>query len=149
VLDFVLCCVVGTSDFNKSSSYPTENTVFFNKAQLLKAFKRSSCCLKTFSFCYTTPQIPSSFNRLFGAICLLHRRTINQFLRPTCFMLISCLACSSILEMEATLSSETLVDFRRATRRSVSRKCRCENLKYYFITKRTRTFRRPDAGFEC
>jgi hypothetical protein len=39
--------------------------------------------------------------------------------RDTCFMLVSCLAYSSIVKMEATCSSETSDDFQQTTRRSI------------------------------
>jgi hypothetical protein len=57
----------------------------------------------------------------------------------TCFMLVSCLAYSSALKMEATCSSETSVDFHRNTRRYISEDItihnhRCENLKSHYVS---------------
>jgi hypothetical protein len=44
---------------------------------------------------------------------------IKTDLLDTCFMLVSCLAYSSTLKMEATCSSETSVDFQRTTVRCI------------------------------
>jgi hypothetical protein len=54
------------------------------------------------------------------------------------FMLVSCKAYYSTLEMEAICSSETSVDFQRATLRyipedSALHSHRCENLKSYIV----------------
>jgi hypothetical protein len=53
-----------------------------------------------------------------------------------CFMIISCLAYSSTLKMEAVCSSETSVDLHWTTRRYIPKdttlhKHRCENLEAY------------------
>jgi hypothetical protein len=55
-------------------------------------------------------------------------------LLATCFMLVSCVVYFSALNMEATCSSETSVDFQRTTRRYIaknrsSHNYRCENIK--------------------
>jgi hypothetical protein len=55
-----------------------------------------------------------------------------------CFMLVSCLVYSSTMELEATRSSETSVDFRRTRRRYIPEdrtihNHRCENLISWFI----------------
>jgi hypothetical protein len=59
---------------------------------------------------------------------------------PSSFTLVSCLAYSSTLKLEATRSSETSADFQRATRRYIPQhrtihNHRCENLKCYMFTK--------------
>jgi hypothetical protein len=58
---------------------------------------------------------------------------------PNCFMLLSCLAYYLALNMEATYSSETSVNFQWTTRRSLLKdgnlhSPRCENRKSYDIT---------------
>jgi hypothetical protein len=74
--------------------------------------------LKSTIFWDITPCSPLKVNRRFGGIyCLnLHRRIA---LLASCF-LVSCLAYSSTLEMEASCSSEMSVDFQRSTRRYIS-----------------------------
>jgi hypothetical protein len=59
---------------------------------------------------------------------------VKQVASRACFMLVSCLAYSSIMKMEAKCSSETSVDFQRTTRRYITEDItlpnnRCENLK--------------------
>jgi hypothetical protein len=44
---------------------------------------------------------------------------MSQALLTTCFMLVSCLAYSSTLKIEATCSPETLVDFQCITQRYI------------------------------
>jgi hypothetical protein len=56
--------------------------------------------------------------------------------QATCFTLVSCLAYSSTVKMEAKCSSETSVDIQRTTRcyipeDGILHNHRCENLKYY------------------
>jgi hypothetical protein len=46
----------------------------------------------------------------------IFRRITPCSLLATCFTLVSCLAYSSTMKMEATCSSETSVDFQRTTR---------------------------------
>jgi hypothetical protein len=64
---------------------------------------------------------PLKFNRRFGGTRRLHhhgRRTgqaRNQH-EELCIMLVSCLANSLALMMEATCTTETSVDFKRTTR---------------------------------
>jgi hypothetical protein len=48
-------------------------------------------------------------NRPFGGICRLHLQ--GRRISSACFLLISFLAYSSVLKMEAARSSETSVDF--------------------------------------
>jgi hypothetical protein len=50
----------------------------------------------------------------FGGIRQLHLQSLSML--NNCFMLVSCLAYSLAPKMEATFSSETLVDFRWITR---------------------------------
>jgi hypothetical protein len=57
-------------------------------------------------------------------------------------MLVSCLAYSSTLNMEATCSSETPVDFQRTKWHYIAEEKalhnrRCENLKYYIFKNNT------------
>jgi hypothetical protein len=59
-------------------------------------------------------------------------------LHATCFTLVSCLAYSSTLNMEATCSSETSGDFQQPTWRYIPEDTavhnhRCENLKSYIM----------------
>jgi hypothetical protein len=58
---------------------------------------------------------PSEVSRRFGGTCHL-----QQGQRATYFMLVSYLAYSSTLKMEETCSSETSVDFQRATRQYIT-----------------------------
>jgi hypothetical protein len=73
-----------------------------------------------------------------------HNYFINKFFlgtvfwNVTCFILISCLAYSSTLKMEATYSSETSADFQRTTllyipNARILHNHPYENLKYYFF----------------
>jgi hypothetical protein len=55
---------------------------------------------------------PLSVNRRYGVTC--------SALLATCFRLVSCLAYSSTLKMDATCSSKTSVDFQRTTRCYIS-----------------------------
>jgi hypothetical protein len=81
---------------------------------------------------------PLKVNRRFGKVFRLQLqvRRISSALLSTCFLLVSCLAYSSTLKMEATCSSEKWVGFQRTTRlyipegRTLSNH-RCENLKSY------------------
>jgi hypothetical protein len=57
----------------------------------------------------TTPRGPLKFNRRFRGTCRL------PLLLATCFLLVSCLAYFSALNMEATCSSETSVGSQRTT----------------------------------
>jgi hypothetical protein len=63
---------------------------------------------------------------------------IMQALFAACFMLVSCLAYSSSLKMEATCSTKILVDFEQASwhciqvDRNLHNNC-CENLKYHIF----------------
>jgi hypothetical protein len=80
-------------------------------------------------------------NRPFGRICRVHlqRRRISQtknLLLDTCLMLVSCIAYSSTLKMEAMCSSETSGYFQRTTHRYIPENRTlhnhsCENLKFY------------------
>jgi hypothetical protein len=70
----------------------------------------------------------SSFTRLHGIKPQKIKMYSHHSDRSTCcFMHVSCLAYSSALKLEAPYSSETSVDFHRATRRCMSddRKLRC------------------------
>jgi hypothetical protein len=62
--------------------------------------------MKNFIFWDITPCSPLRVNRLFGGTC---------HLIDTCFALVSCLAYSSTLNMEAICSSETSLDFQWTT----------------------------------
>jgi hypothetical protein len=84
--------------------------------------KWSQCETKSPIFWYITPFSLLNANRLLA----------------TCFMLISCLAYSSALRIEATGSSETSADFQQSTRRYILEdrtlhNHRCENLKSYIM----------------
>jgi hypothetical protein len=63
-------------------------------------------------------------------------------------LLVSCLAYSPNLKMEATCSSETSVDFQRTTRHYIpeerTHNHRCENLKSYIILKLPHKNRLPN-----
>jgi hypothetical protein len=69
-----------------------------------------------------TPCSPLKANRCFGGtcrLCLQGRRMCqarNQFLLATCFMLVSRLAYTSTLKVEATCCSVTSIASQRATR---------------------------------
>jgi hypothetical protein len=58
--------------------------------------------------------------QLFGGTYYLHLQgqtyAEQEASRATCFVLMSCLACSSTLKMEVTRSSKLLVDFQQTTR---------------------------------
>jgi hypothetical protein len=75
--------------------------------------------------------IPMKHTRGFN----FHSRVLS-FGLPPAFMLVSCVAYSSALKMEATCSSETSVNFHRTARsyipedRILNNHC-CENLKSY------------------
>jgi hypothetical protein len=61
-----------------------------------------------------------------------------QLRLPPAFTLVSCLAYSSTLKIEATCSSETSVYFQRTTRRYITEdrilhKHRCENVQSYTV----------------
>jgi hypothetical protein len=60
----------------------------------------------------------------------------------TCFMLVSYLAYSSTLKMEATCSSETSVDFQRITRRYIPEE-RALRLKYLLYIRFRRILQAP------
>jgi hypothetical protein len=88
--------------------------------------------LKSFVFWHLTPCSPVKANGCFGGTCRLHLqgRARNQ----ACFMLVSRLAYSSTLKMEAICSSETSVDVHRNARRYIPEdralhNHRCNNLK--------------------
>jgi hypothetical protein len=75
-----------------------------------------------------TPCNPLKHNQCFGGMCRLHfkdqriRQARNKPGISAChiaFTLVSYLAYSSALKMEATYSSETLVEFQRTTRRYI------------------------------
>jgi hypothetical protein len=88
--------------------------------------------LKRSALCDVTPRSLLKINQSFGGACRLHLRG----LLATCFMLVSCLAYSSTLKMEARCFSETSVDFQRTTRRYIPEdrtlhNHRCENLRAY------------------
>jgi hypothetical protein len=51
--------------------------------------------------------------------CRMKQVVVSRALLATCFMLVSCLAYSSILKMEATCSPETSVDFQQTTLRYI------------------------------
>jgi hypothetical protein len=65
-----------------------------------------------------TPCIPLKINRRFGETYCLHRHEAGKqaALLAKCFMLISCLAYSSTMMMEATYYSDMSVHFQRTTR---------------------------------
>jgi hypothetical protein len=97
-----------------------------------------------FTFCKTAPWSPLKVNRHFGETyhLYLQDRRIREA-RNQCeagskqsFMLISLLAYSSILKMQATCSSEMLLDFQQTTRRYIPahrtlHNHRSKNLKAY------------------
>jgi hypothetical protein len=70
-----------------------------------------------------TPRSPLKVNRRFGGTCGFHlqgrRLSQAELSLPPAFTLVSCLAYSSTLKMEATSSSEKSVDFERTTRRYI------------------------------
>jgi hypothetical protein len=99
-------------------------------------------CLKSTTFWDITPCSPLKVNRHFGGTCRLHHQgrrisqTRNQLCLPPAFTLVSCLAYTLTLKMEATCSLETSVDFQRTTwcyipEDSTLHNHRCENLKSY------------------
>jgi hypothetical protein len=64
------------------------------------------------------------------------KQVASSVLLALSFILVSYVAYASTLKMEATYSSETLVDFQWTTRRYISENIilhnhRCENLKSY------------------
>jgi hypothetical protein len=70
--------------------------------------------IKSSVFCDITPYSPLKVNRSFWEKCRLHLQQVaSRTLLATCFTLVSCLAYSSTLKMEAICSSETPVDFQR------------------------------------
>jgi hypothetical protein len=71
--------------------------------------------VKSSVFCDITPCSLLKIIRRFGGIYLIDL----QVLLATCLRLLSCLAYSSTLKMEATCSSETSVDFLQKTRRYI------------------------------
>jgi hypothetical protein len=93
--------------------------------------------LKRSIFRDITPCIPLKICRRFGGTRSLQLRGRRmRALLTACFMLVSCFACSSILKMETTRSSETPIDFQWTIRRYIPENRtlynhRCENLKSY------------------
>jgi hypothetical protein len=80
------------------------------------------------------PNLDSLFPFKYGQMKEEDEKTINNSL--TCFMLVSCLAYFSTLNMEASCSSETSVDFQLTKRRYIPENRtlhnhRCDNLKSY------------------
>jgi hypothetical protein len=69
-------------------------------------------------FCDITPYSPLKVNRRFGGTCFHLETKQGTSLLPA-FTLVSCLAYSSILKMDATCSSEASVEFQRTTRRYI------------------------------
>jgi hypothetical protein len=65
--------------------------------------------MNSFVFLDITPYSPLKFDRRFGGTCRLYLHSRRN--KATCFTLVSCLAYSSTLKMEATSSSETSVGF--------------------------------------
>jgi hypothetical protein len=82
--------------------------------------------IKSTIFWDITPCSPLGVNRRFGGtsrLHLQHRRTSRaraRFCFPPAFAMVSCSAYSSTLKMEAIISSETLVDTQRTTRRYIT-----------------------------
>jgi hypothetical protein len=98
--------------------------------------------LKNSMFWDITPCSPLKVNRRFVLTCRLHlhgrriSQTENQLCWLPAFALLSCSAYSLTLEMEATCSSKTSVEFQRTTRRytpedGTLHNHHCENLKSY------------------
>jgi hypothetical protein len=89
----------------------------------------------------TKPYTQLKVNRRFGRTFRLNFRdgkiskAANQreVLLSTCFTMVSCLAYFSTLEMDATCSSETSVDFQRTTGDRSLPSHSCENLKSYTV----------------
>jgi hypothetical protein len=84
--------------------------------------------LKSSAFWEITPRNPLEANR-----CVWWTRRLHLCLLPASCV-VSCLAHSSTLKMEATCSSETLIDFQRTARRPTPEDrtlhgYSCENLK--------------------
>jgi hypothetical protein len=77
-------------------------------SEALKAMVMKRCI-----FWYITPCRPVKVNRQLGGMCLLHLQLV------ACFMLVSCLAFSSTLKMEAAYSSEMSDEYRQTTRRYI------------------------------
>jgi hypothetical protein len=77
--------------------------------------------MKSSIFWDITPYSSFKVNRRFGKTCSFHLqgRRIASLCLPPAFALISCVAYSSILKMEAICSSETSVYFQRTTRRYI------------------------------
>jgi hypothetical protein len=98
--------------------------------------------VKTLFLWDTTPCSPMKVNRRFGKISpppwTRIKQAAGRVLLATWFMLVSLLAYSSSLKMEATCSSEILFDFQRITRcsipedRTLHNHC-CEDLKSYIV----------------
>jgi hypothetical protein len=89
--------------------------------------------------CDVTPCSRLKVNRCFGGTYRpIFRVEASRALLPSFFTLVSCLAYFSILNMEATRSSETSVDFQRTTRRYIAEDGTfpnhlCENLRSYLF----------------
>jgi hypothetical protein len=93
--------------------------------------------MKTHMFWDRTPCILLNVNRRFGGMSRSFSESKNKL---TCFILVSCLVCSSAPKMEAICSSENSVDYGVVSQKNiiflllVSRTLRnhgCENLKSY------------------
>jgi hypothetical protein len=74
------------------------------------------------------PFSPMKVSRRFGGTCRLHLQC--EALLTTCFMLVSCLAYSLALKMEAICSSETSVNFQRTARCYIPEDRTLNNLRF-------------------
>jgi hypothetical protein len=104
---------------------------------------RTHNVMKSYILRDITPCIPLKINRRFAVTnrLSLQHRIISQArnwvsLLATCCILISCLAYSSTMKMEATCLSETSLDFQRTTRSYIPEdrtlhNHRCDNLTSY------------------
>jgi hypothetical protein len=103
---------------------------------------RNRLRISSSTFFNITPCSPLKFNRL------LEEHVAFMALLAACFMLVSCLAYSSALKLEATWFSETLVEFQRTTCRYIPEdrilhSHGCENLKSYKVNNRSRSLNLP------
>jgi hypothetical protein len=69
---------------------------------------------------HISPKPHLTFSRPHGVMSQKELHEADSKLLPTCFVLVSSLAYSSALKMEATCTSETSVDFHRTTRCYIS-----------------------------
>jgi hypothetical protein len=95
-----------------------------NMKAMCSIWNRTAVIIGSYIFCGVTPCSPLKINRRFGETCRVHLKQENSTL-PLPLTLVSCLAYSSTLKMEATCPSETSVDFQRATRPYIAEEGTC------------------------